>query len=455
MIEQLIVQLPDWIQPGETAFNLLIQLATFVAVLLVAPLVQRVVVRQIIQRSPSLLQKFPTTHKWIAARGDFQPFAKALLPLFGYLLGRGAMAGFIAAELPRATLEWAVTFLLIWFAYLLSAATLQLFLKGERATALQENLVRPIIILLAIVHASGYLDEFFNLGFTLQDARVTLVPLTIGVSVLIFSVIISRHSRTYLSETLFPRAGMEKALSSALSAIAGYLIIVTGFMVGMGITGISLTTLTVIFGGLSVGIGFGLQEIISNFFAGFVLMFERSISPGDMIKIDDHVGWVQEINIRSMRVKTIQNVELVIPNNKLMSDTLINFTRAGDTQLRVDIDVFAHPSKNPRAVSQAVMEAAALHPQILSDPAPYVAFNAYNSNTLNLFTLEAWTDEPQDRDDIMSELRYKIWEALDQYNLGHPPPRRDLYIQSTNNGTAQQSLPPAFASGDYALASAD
>jgi small-conductance mechanosensitive channel len=221
---------------------------------------------------------------------------------------------------------------------------------------------------------------------------------------------------------------MEPALANTISIVITYTIITLGVLVALSSIGINLSTLTVVLGGLSVGLAFGLQEIVNNFVSGFILLFERSIEIGDIVEVDQNVGIVQRIGVRSTTIKTRDNVELIIPNSYFLTQVVTNMTRSEDL-VRTRVSVGVSYNARPREVEQALLEAAAQHPQVLSDPPPSIQFKDFGDSSLD-FELFVWTNQAFQTPKLTSELRYNIWDALAARNIEIPFPQRDIHIRS-------------------------
>ncbi|NIW95609.1 MAG: mechanosensitive ion channel, partial [Phycisphaerae bacterium] len=220
---------------------------------------------------------------------------------------------------------------------------------------------------------------------------------------------------------------LSPALNQALSTLTAYGVIIIGTVVALNMMGVDLTLLAVVAGGLSVGLGFGLQEVVSNFVSGFILMFEQSIGPGDVIEVGDDVGIVQTIGVRSTIIRNRDNVELIIPNSRLLSETVTNLTRS-DQQVRIRISVGVTYSADPQAVKQALLEAVQ-HPFVSEQPAPSIQFRDFGDSSLT-FDLLVWTDKAFQSLNLASDLRYQIWDALKAHNIEIPFPQRDIHIRS-------------------------
>ncbi len=352
---------------------------------------------------------------------------------------------------PHVFLTGVNFFVGLWLLYSFLAALLVINLLPAQADVWKKKVMLPLAIIAGALQVLGLVDDL--LGFSIApytDVQVTIGSIFTGVVTLIVFWLGARGIGRYLRRTFLPQVNADRALSQALSALISYIIIFLGVIFALQITGVNLTALTVIAGGLSVGFGFGLQEIVSNFVSGFILMFERSIGPGDVLKIDDTVGVVKQINVRSMLIRTQDNVELVVPNSKFLTETVTNLTRSQDV-VRIRISVGVSYNADPRQVEQVLLMAAK-HPRVLEAPTPTVQFMAFGDSSLN-FDLLVWTDNAARIVPLASDLRYNIWEALKANNIEIPFPQRDLHIRSgvpwdsfsrpTNGSRTQSSTPEA------------
>lgn len=357
---------------------------------------------------------------------DLIPLLQSILwPFLGWLVGQASIVGLQATALSTELLEWGVPLFLIWLVYRLLYRLL--FLRLPPAVALSRNrgLLRPLFLLVTLLHTLGFLDDVWRAGFAIGEERITLGALLVGITVMGTFWVLARSSREALTGTYLPRAGLDPALINVLSTFAGYAILIIGFVTALNLVGIQLTTVAVILGGLSVGVGFGLQTVVSNFISGFILLFERAIGPGDVVRVGEAVGQIVDIGIRSMRIKTQDNVELIVPNSHFLTDIVTTYTR-GDKRVRVRIEVGASYQSDPRQVERALLEAAT-HSQLLTEPPPQVQFMEFGESSLN-FTLLVWTEDAFLIPHLQSELRYQIWERFAHYGLEMPYPHRELHI---------------------------
>jgi potassium-dependent mechanosensitive channel len=413
--------LAGWLGQGE-AWELGTQLAGLCVVVLVATALQPGI-RKVLA---SWEARCSARLSW--ARAFFSVLGAALLPLSLWGLGRLSIGFFQEFGWEPRLLEWAVPFAGLWGLYRSVIAVLGVVLTKEQVRVWSRNVLLPLVVVLAVFHAAGVLDDV--LAWRLaprQDVNVTLGSVLTGIAVLVAFYVASRGVRRFLEQVFFPGAGVEAGLGQILASLATYTTVTVGAMFALGTMGIDLTAFTVVAGGLSVGLGFGLQEIVSNFMSGFILMLERSIGAGDVVQVGETLGVVKMIGVRSTVVRTLDNVELIIPNSRFLNDAVTNFTRA-DPKVRMHVAVGVSYDSDPREVAAALREASH-HPHILEVPEPTVVFNGFGESSLD-FELLVWTTEPALMPVLQSDLRYQVWDALAERGIEIPFPQRDIHLRS-------------------------
>ncbi|MCB0164770.1 MAG: mechanosensitive ion channel [Anaerolineae bacterium] len=353
----------------------------------------------------------------------------ALPPLLAWWLARLAIDSFEAFGRQTDLLRWAVPFFTLWFFYRLADTLININFRAPQAQVWRKKVLVPITLMAGLLYGVGLLDDFLQLRSLANESlqNITIGSVLAGLAIIGLFLYLSRFIFRFLESGFLPEAGFEPGLAHAVSTLTAYAVLIIGVIAGLMVTGVNLTTLTVIAGGLSIGLGFGLQQIVSNFVSGFILMFDRSISPGDVIEIGSTVGAVQDIGIRSIIIKTATNREVIIPNSHFLSDMMTNLTRT-DRIVRVDIKVGVSYDADPLEVEQALLEAAQ-HPQILEEPPASVQFLDFGESSLD-FALLVWTNNPMRIPALSSDLRYRIWDSLKQRNIEIPFPQRDLHIRS-------------------------
>jgi len=200
------------------------------------------------------------------------------------------------------------------------------------------------------------------------------------------------------------------------------------FLIVFQTLGFDLTTLAFISGGLSVGIGFGLQEIVANFISGILLLFEQSLRPGDIVTVEGEMGEVKNLSIRATTVSTFDNVELVVPNQRFLTSTVRTYTKS-NRLTRVLIYVGVSYNSDTKAVRDILLAEAERHNLVQEKPEPAVHFMGFGDFSLD-FRLAVWVDDPLLMLSVASDLRFMILKALAEHNIEIPFPQRDLHLKS-------------------------
>ena len=204
-------------------------------------------------------------------------------------------------------------------------------------------------------------------------------------------------------------------------------LISVGFLVAAAAAGMELTNLTIIIGAFSVGIGFGLQNIFNNLVSGLILAFERPIKEGDTVEVNQLLGIVKKIGIRSSVVRTYDGAEVIVPNGELISNNMINWTLS-DAQRRMDIRVGVAYGTDPERVLDILLEAAKAQEHVNRDPEPRAYFIGFGESSLD-FRLLAWIDLDY-RLETESALRVEINRLIKEAGIEIPFPQRDLHVRS-------------------------
>ena len=237
----------------------------------------------------------------------------------------------------------------------------------------------------------------------------------------------------WLSATVERRMQKSKFLSASLQVALGkivkFFLIALSILIALDAVGLDLTALTVFGGALGVGLGFGLQRIASNFISGFLLLFDRSIKPGDVISIGNKFGWVHELRARYIVVRDRDGVDTLIPNENLVTTDVINWSY-GDRNVRLKIPVQISYGDDPEHAMKLMVDVARQHSRVLLDPAPVGRLLEFGDNGIGL-ELRIWINDPeQGVNNVRSDLNLGIWRAFKEHNITIPFPQRDVYIKS-------------------------
>lgn len=258
---------------------------------------------------------------------------------------------------------------------------------------------------------------------------LTIMSIVLGIVILLVFVLISKGLRKLLKTRLFDKYELDEGIQLVILKLTHYLLVGLGVIIAVQSIGLNLTSLAVVFGLLSVGIGFGLQNVASNFVSGLIILFERPIKIGDRITIGDVWGDVVNISLRATLVRTVDNITIIVPNSEFISSQVINWSH-GDPKVRVHIPVGVAYGSDVPLVIKSLLEVAENHLEVMKDPPPKVWFSEFGDSSLN-FELLAWTLDPKKRPDVLSELNRAIDEIFRKNKIEIPFPQRDLHLRSS------------------------
>src|SRR5215213_6118148 len=262
--------------------------------------------------------------------------------------------------------------------------------------------------------------------FTFGRITVSVSSVIVGALVLLLTIFIARWSSVLVERRLANRRHIDPGLRYTICRLAKYVIITIGLLVALKQAfAIDLTSIAVIFTALSVGIGFGLQYIASDIASGFILLFERPIRIGDRITIADDEGDVQSINLRTTVVLTNDRIAIIVPNSKLVSQRVVNWSY-GDPRARIAIPIGVADDSDIDLVTNTLIQAAKDVPNVLADPEPRVQFLNFGDYTLD-FRLLVWTSEPRRNVQIRSDINYRIARLFRERSIRIPFPTQEFF----------------------------
>ena len=258
--------------------------------------------------------------------------------------------------------------------------------------------------------------ELWGRVVTLSSAGIggsAVTPLRLLVVVILTGLLIwaSRKATRWLVDSVLARRGLDVGMREAVGVMLRYAIVLLGALVILQSAGIDLTSLNVLVGAIGVGLGFGLQNITSNFFSGLILLFERPLKVGDRIEIGGVIGEVREIGARATTIVTDENVATLVPNSQLVSERVTNWSRPGRLTGYL-LPFHVSYSSDPLLVRKILLAAAVAHSGVLADPPPQVEFAEVGPATLR-FQLQVWSIEHlKTSGTLKSDLNFAIWRHL-------------------------------------------
>ena len=256
----------------------------------------------------------------------------------------------------------------------------------------------------------GSAREFLSAEITFGSIEISAGDVLAFLVTLWAAFAVSRLIRFLLDEEVYPRLALKRGLPYAISATLHYLILFGGFFLALAALGVDMTRVTIIAGAFSVGVGLGLQNIFNNFISGLILLFERPISVGDIVQIDDASGVVEHIGVRASIIRMTNGSEVIMPNGKLISERVINWTLS-TRQHGIELPISVAQGTDPGRVIELLEKTATAHPLVAVEPAPQALFVKLGPDSFG-FELRAWTDRSERSMQIRSELAIAISATL-------------------------------------------
>jgi len=271
------------------------------------------------------------------------------------------------------------------------------------------------------------LYSFFKIG----PLPVTPLFLLKAGAFLFLLITVSHLIQRFLLSRLFRHLNISAAQKFALGRFTTYLLFLGGIFIGLQSHGVNLNSLVVFGGAVGVGVGLGLQNIVSNFVAGLILLVEQPIRIGDRVETSDTLGDVIRIAARSTWIRTNDNVVIIVPNNVFINQSVTNWT-ANDPNVRIAIPVGVGYNSDPEQVRTILLQAAHAHPDVLADPKPDVIFTEFGDNSLN-FSLRVWTGARAHTPLVLkSDLYFALFKLFTEHHIELPFPQRDLHLRSSD-----------------------
>jgi len=358
-------------------------------------------------------------------------FSTGLFPVIAVGINYVSSELLVSLDYPIGLMSAAMGLLWIFFGYILGVTVLYYFFGEERIRPIHRRLILPIVSLIVFAQLFGNLFDLDQLGdiqlFALGELEVTLTRIISFILSIYFVFAVSSIIQSLLRTVVMPRLALDSGTTNAILTISRYTILAIGLLMSFGLLGLDLSTLALIGGGLSIGIGFGLQQVVSNFISGILLLFEQSIRPGDVVDVDGQLGVVQHLSIRSTTIRTLSNVDVVIPNERFLTDAVKNYTRTQN--LRGLIVVGVSYDSNPTEVRKLLREVVSNHGKVLKHPEPRVFFKDFGASSLDFHVL-FWVEHFDDWYATETDLRMMIWRAFEKHNIEIPFPQRDLHVRS-------------------------
>ena len=380
------------------------------------------------------------------------------------LTGYAGLASFIAGRVVFTVALIATLYLLLVVTDAVVASTLspssargrvvagQLGVNPQRVGlvgVLVSGVVRALFVIIVLALAIGRWEiaaaDFFD---TIRGAtfgiRIGDISISVGAilgAILLFGIALAltRVVQRWLEREVLPHTAIEPSLRLSIATVFGYVGFIIAFVLALAELGIDLQKIALVAGALSVGIGFGLQAVVSNFVSGLILLAERPIRVGDQIAVKDEEGFVRRISVRSTEIETFERASVIIPNSDLITGVVKNWTHA-NTLGRVLIKVGVGYDSDPEQVRDILAECASSHPQVLQVPPPTVQLASFGDNALQ-FEVYCIVSDLANRGAIKSDIQFAILKRFRAAGIEIPYPQRDVRIRQA--GTVEPETKPA------------
>ena len=356
---------------------------------------------------------------------------RILFPILGItcLYVANQMFGNVSSS--SSLLELCIRYFWIFAGYRLLIALLYSLFDEEIVKQFHRPIIVPLVVIWIVLNFIGLVANLSTIGqsqvFNFFGQQLSLATLGTTFVQIYFWIVLTTALRESITTYISKYTTHDSSLAEAWLSILSYISYLVAFIVFLNRLGLDENTIAFITGGLSVGIGFGLRSIIANFFSGIILLFERSMRPGDILEIDGVPVTVNQLNIRTTRVETYDGEEVIIPNETMFTTNLHTFT--GSTRrVRCDIDVGIHYRHDPNVVCELLLDLAKKNLDVLSTPEPYCLVLAFADSSINL-SLRVWVAAYSLKGKVKSDLMKTIWEEFKAEGIEMPFPQMDVHIQ--------------------------
>ncbi|MEE2944531.1 MAG: DUF3772 domain-containing protein [Pseudomonadota bacterium] len=376
-------------------------------------------------------------------------YGDRLIALMGSVLFAVAIAGVAMAAIGyfngalRLMIPTIITLQVLAVVLVLQRVVMAVFSLAAGSAEDAKNSLIPVLIGVGLVVASlpiramvwgarsaDLLEVWISRRKGIQIGETQLSATDFFSFLLIFfaGFMLTRLLQGAMKNTILPRTRMDIGGQNAVVSGLGYIGIFIAALVAINTTGLDLSSIALVAGALSVGIGFGLQNVVSNFVSGIILLIERPVSEGDWIEVNGNMGYVRNISVRSTRIETFDRTDVIVPNADLVSGTVTNFTR-GNTVGRVIVPVGVAYGTDPRRIEEILLEIAKAHPMVLPHPAPAVVFQGFGASSLD-FEIRAILRDVNWKLTVKSEMNYEIAKRFMDEGIEIPFAQTDIWLRN-------------------------
>ncbi len=288
-------------------------------------------------------------------------------------------------------------------------------------------------LMIAALSIFGILDETtimldafgFNLG-TFRLSALALIKGTLSIFVLLY---LATFVSTFAERRVLKSKNLTRSSQVLVAKLIRITLITFAFLIGITSAGIDLSIFAVFSGAVGLGVGFGLQKVVSNLFSGLLLLVDKSITPGDVIELEDSgtFGWVKHMGARYTEIITRDNKSYLIPNEDFVTQRVVNWSH-GDKLIRIQVDFGVHYDSDPHEVITIAIEAAKRPERVVETPEPVCWLLEFGDSSLN-FTLRFWIKDAEEGvTNVQGNVMLALWDAFKENNIEIPYPHREVFV---------------------------
>ncbi len=358
-------------------------------------------------------------------RGFIEACLDLMLPAIWMVLSWVALMVLSQSAMPLQLIKAAVSLLTAWVVIRLFSALIR-DPGWSRLIAISAWTIAALNIVNLLTPTVALMD---SIALNLGDLRVSLLGVFKGVVILAFLLWLASLASQLLERRIKAMPNLTPSVQVLFSKLLKITLITIAFVAALNSIGIDLTAFAVFSGAVGLGIGFGLQKVVSNLLSGVILLLDRSVKPGDVIVVGETYGWINSLGARYVSVVTRDGIEHLIPNEELIGNRVENWSYS-NTLVRLRIGVGVSYGSDLRKARELALEAATVPPRVLADPAPTCLLMGFGDSSVDL-ELRAWIRDPQNGvSNIKSEIRFAIWDKFKDGGIEFPFPQRDVHLSA-------------------------
>lgn len=328
-------------------------------------------------------------------------------------------------------LKLAMTLLLAMVLIRLVVYALRYIFSPSGWVRTMENAIASIVWLVLTFHLVGLLPDILraldSIKFGVGKSQLSLLVLMQALLIILVTLFVALWLSRLVENRLMGTQQLNMNLRVVLSKVVRIFFALIAILMALSAVGLDITLLSVFGGALGVGLGFGLQKIASNYASFFILLLDDSIHIGDIITVDTHYGIVSELRSRYMVLRKLDNTEVIIPNETLVSNVMINHSMT-DRKVRAQLSLQVSYQTDLELAMRLMLEAAATQERVLRDPAPNALLRAFGESGIDLM-MNVWISDPENGTaSLQSEIYLDIWRAFKKHNVSIPYPQREIRV---------------------------